>query len=142
MYCQHLKQYFTYLGERKKQFTDVTIDDLAGFVAWLQNPYIYKKVVPLLHKSARKPHTVNKAVDVVVTFYDYLTRNGEYEGKLKEALVKFIRNPGRNYKGFLHGIAETKAVKSFCLKLRLPHMELRTIKREDAAELLDKHAAT
>jgi integrase len=136
MYCHHLKQYFTYLGERKKEFTDVTIDDLAGFVAWLQNPYIHQKVVPLLHKPARKPHTVNNTVDTVVTFYDYLTRRGEYEGKLQEALVKFIRNPGRNYRGFLYGIAKTKAVKSHVLKLRVPHMVLRTIKREDAAELL------
>ncbi len=136
MYCQHLKQYFTYLGERRKEFTDVTIDDLAGFIAWLQNPYIHQKVVPLLHKPTRKPQTVNKTVDTVVTFYDYLTRHMEYEGKLPEALVKFIRNPGRNYRGFLYGIAETKAVKSHVLKLRVPRMGLRTIKRENAAELL------
>ncbi len=136
MYCQHLKQYFTYLCERRKEFTDVTIDDLAGFVAWLQNPYIHQKVVPFLHKPTRKPQTVNKTVDTVVSFYDYLTRHLEYEGKLPEALVKFIRNPGRNYRGFLYGIAETKAVKSHVLKLRAPHTGLRRIKREDAAELL------
>ncbi|MGE5633122.1 MAG: site-specific integrase [Caulobacteraceae bacterium] len=66
MYCQHLKQYFTYLGERKKEFADVTIDDLAGFIAWLQNPYIHRKVVPLLHKPARKPQTVSNTVDTEV----------------------------------------------------------------------------
>ena len=136
MYCQHLKQYFTYLGEMRKEFAYVTIDDLAGFIAWLQNPYIRQKVVPLLHKPIRKPRTVNSTIDTVVAFYDYLTRHGEYEGKLPEALVKFIRNPGRNYRGFLYGIAETKAVKSHVLKLRVPHMGLRTIKREDSAELL------
>lgn len=136
MHCQHLKQYFTYLGERKKEFSDVTIDDLAGFIAWLQNPYLHQKVVPLLHKPARKPHTVNNTVDIVVAFYDYLTRHGEYEGKLSEALVKFIRNPGRNYRGFLYGIAKTKAVKSHVLKLRVPQMRLRRLKREDATELL------
>lgn len=136
MYCQHLKQYYTYLSERRKEFTDVTIDDLAGFIAWLQNPHIHQKVVPLLYKPARKPHTVNNAVNSVVAFYDYLTRHGEYEEKLSEALVKFIRKPGRNYRGFLHGIAGTKAVKSHILKLRVPHMGLRRIKREDAAALL------
>lgn len=136
MYCQQLKQYYTYLSERRKEFTDVTIDDLAGFIAWLQNPHIHQKVVPLLHKPARKPHTVNNTVDTVVAFYDYLTRRGEYEGKLSEALVKFIRNPGRNYRGFLHGIAGTKAAKSHVLKLRVPRMGLRTVKREEAAVLL------
>ena len=75
MYCQHLKQYFTYLGERRKEFTDVTIDDLAGFIAWLQNPYIHQKVVPLLHKPARKPRTVNSTVDTVVAHVPpYLTQ--------------------------------------------------------------------
>lgn len=136
MCCQHLKQYFAYLGVRRKEFDNVTIDDLAGFIAWLQNPHIHQKVVPLMHKPIRKPQTVNKTIDTVVAFYDYLTRHGEYEEKLPEALVKFIRNPGRNYRGFLHGIAETKAVKSHVLKLRVPQMGLRTIKREDAAELL------
>jgi integrase len=138
MYCHHLKQYFTYLGERKKEVTDVNIDDLAGFIAWLQNPYIHQKVLPLLRKPARKPQTVNNTVDTVVAFYDYLTRFGEYEGKLSEAMVKFIRNPGKNYRRFLHGIAETKAVKGHVLRLRVPHMGLRTIKRENVAELLRK----
>ena len=71
MYCQHLKQYFTYLGEMRKEFAYVTIDDLAGFIAWLQNPYIRQKVVPLLHKPIRKPRTVNSTIDTVVAFYDY-----------------------------------------------------------------------
>lgn len=136
MYCQHLKQYFTYLCEMEKEFDDVTIDDLSGFIAWLQNPYIRQKVVPLLHKPIRKPRTVNSAIDTVVAFYDYLMRHGQYGGKLPEVLVKFIRNPGRNYRGFLYGIAETKAIKSHVLKLRVPQMGLRTIKREDSAELL------
>lgn len=136
MYCQHLKQYYTYLRERKKEFTEVTIDDLAGFISWLQNPHINQKVVPLLQKPARKPRTVNSTVDTVVAFYDYLTRLGEYEEKLPKALVKFIRNSGRNYRGFLYGITETKVVKSHILKLRVPRMGLRTIKQENAAELL------
>lgn len=137
MYCQHLKQFFTYLDERQKEFTDINIDDLAGFVAWLQNPYIHQKVVPLRHKSVRKARTVNNTVDDVVNFYDYLTRHSEYEDKLSGALVKFIRNPGMNYRGFLYGISDTKAIKSHVLKLSIPNERLRTIKREDAVELLE-----
>ena len=54
MYCIYLKQYFTYPEERGKIFEEVNIDDLEGFVAWLQNPYIYQKVFPLLLEATEK----------------------------------------------------------------------------------------
>ena len=136
MYCIHLKQYFMYLQDRKKDYAEVNIDDLAGFIAWLQNPYIYQKVVPLLLTPVRKPQTVNNTVDTVLAFYDYLSRHESYEGKLSQALVKFIHNPGRNYRGFLHGIAQTKEIKSHVLKLRVQQAELRTLAKVEAAELL------
>ena len=63
MYCTHLKQYYEYLAERRKSYREVNIDDLAGFVAWLQNPYLGQKVVPLRYENTRLPQTVNKAVD-------------------------------------------------------------------------------
>ena len=115
MYCTHLKHYFTYLEARKRDFEVVNIDDLASFVAWLQNPYIYQKVVPLLLTPARKPQTVNIIVDTVIAFYDYLSRHELYEGKLSQALVKFIRHPGRNYRGFLYEIAKTKEIKELLI---------------------------
>jgi hypothetical protein len=30
------------------------------------------------------------------------------ENQLSEKLVRFVRNPGRNYRSFLHGIAENR----------------------------------
>lgn len=136
MYCVHLKQYFIYLEESNKDYTEVNIDDLAGFVAWLQNPYINKKVVPIRYKPERLPQTVNNTVDTVVSFYNYLVRHEEYASRIPAVLVKFVNNPGRNYRSFLHGIAETKKVKSHVLKLQVPHMRIRTITKENAAELL------
>jgi integrase len=137
MYCTHLKHYFTYLEARKRDFEVVNIDDLAGFVAWLQNPYIYQKVVPLLLTPARKPQTVNIIVDTVIAFYDYLSRHELYEGKLSQALVKFIRHPGRNYRGFLYGIAKTKEIKSHVLKLRVPQSKIKVLTKMEASELLN-----
>ena len=115
----------------KKKFKIVNIDDLAGFVAWLQNPYIYQKVVPLLLTPARKPQTVNIIVNSVISFYDYLSRHELYEGKMSQALVKFIHNPDRNYRGFLYGIAKTKEIKSHILKLQVPQSKI------EASELLN-----
>ena len=137
MHCIHLKHFFTYLEEAVKDYERVNIDDISGFLAWLKNPDILKKVVPLRFKSERQAQTINAIVDTVVMFYDYLLRHEGMENHLSEKLMKFIRDPGRNYRSFLHGIAENRVTKSHILKLPVPRMQLRTISREDAAALLD-----
>jgi integrase/recombinase XerD len=137
MHCIHLKNFFTYLGEAEKDYEQVNIDDLAGFLAWLKNHDILKKVVPLRFESEHQPQTINAMVDTAVMFYEYLLRHEGMENQLSEKLVKFVRNPGRNYRSFLHGIAENRMIKSHILKLPVPRMQLRTISREDAATLLD-----
>ena len=137
MHCIHLKHFFTYLGEAGKDYEQVNIDDLAGFLAWLKNPDILKKVVALRFESEHQPQTINAMVDTVVMFYDYLLRHEGMENHLSEKLVKFVRDPGRNYRSFLHGIAENRMVKSHILKLPVPRMLLRTISKKDAAVLLN-----
>ena len=137
MHCIHLKHFFTYLGEAGKDYEQVNIDDLAGFLAWLKNPGILKKIVPLRFKPEHQPQTINAMVDTVVMFYDYLLRHEGMENQLSEKLVKFVRNPGRNYRSFLHGIAENRMIKSHILKLPVPRMQIRTISKEDAVKLLD-----
>lgn len=137
MHCIHLKHFFTYLGEAGKDYEQVNIDDLAGFLAWLKNPDILKKVVLLRFEPERQPQTINAMIDTVVMFYDYLLRHEGMENQLSEKLVKFIRDPGRNYRSFLHGIAENRMIKSHILKLPVPRMQLRTICREEAAALLN-----
>jgi integrase len=137
MHCIHLKHFFTYLGEAGRDFEQVNIDNLAGFIAWLKNPDIMKKVVPLRFETERKPQTINAAIDTVVMFYDYLLRHEGMENHLSEKLVKFVKDPGRNYRSFLNGIADNRMIKSHILKLPIPRMQLRTIRKEDATVLLD-----
>lgn len=43
-YCYALKQYFTYLEERKIDYKEVGVKDLADFVGWLRNPFESGKV--------------------------------------------------------------------------------------------------
>ncbi|MCD8015866.1 MAG: tyrosine-type recombinase/integrase [Lachnospiraceae bacterium] len=135
--CFHLKHYFTYLKESGKAYEDATIDDLAGFLAWLKNPDILKKVVQIRFEPDHQPQTINAVIDTVVSFYDYLLRHEGMENRLSEMLVKFVRDPGRNYRSFLHGIAENRMVKSHILKLPVPQMKIRTISKEDAVILLN-----
>jgi len=136
MHCIHLKHFFTYLGEAGNNYELVNIDDIAGFLAWLKNPDILKKVVAIRFEPEHQPQTINAMVDTVIMFYDYLLRHEGMENQLSEKLVKFVRDPGRNYRSFLHGIAENRRIKGHILKLPAPRMHIRTISREDAAVLL------
>ena len=46
-------------------------------------------------------------------------------------------NPGRHYKGFLYGIAESRPVKSNVLRMPVPRREIRRISKEETIILLD-----
>lgn len=138
MYCQHLKLYFEYLEQRELDFQEVTIDDLALFVNWLQNPYKSLKVIPKDNVAqARNPRTINIIVNTTLTFYDYILRHDEYSNNVSERLKKFVSTPSRNFKGFLYGIAhEKKKVTSNILKLKVPKSKPKTLSREEITTIV------
>lgn len=138
MYCQHLKLYFEYLQQRELDFQNVTIDDLALFVNWLQNPYKSLKVIPAHQvETARSPRTVNIIVNTVLVFYDYILRHEEYSNNISDRLRKFVSTPSRNFKGFLYGIAhEQKKVTSNILKLKVPKSKPKTLSKEEIGTLI------
>jgi len=102
--CIHLKHFFTYLEELKKQYEDVSLDDLAGLIAWLKNPDINKRVIPLRLESMHKERVINANVDTVISFYDYMMRREGLENHLSERLVKFFNNSNKNRRSFLYGL--------------------------------------
>ncbi|NFE75524.1 transposase [Clostridium botulinum] len=138
MYCQHLKLYFEYLEQQEINFQDVTIDDLALFVNWLQNPYESLKVIPV-HPTgtARSPRTVNIVINTVLAFYDYILRHEEYSNNISDRVKKFVSTPSRNFKGFLYGIAhEQKKVTSNILKLKVPKSKPKTLTKNEITTLI------
>lgn len=138
MYCQHLKLYFEYLQQRELDFQRVTIDDLALFVNWLQNPYKSLKVIPKDQvDEARSPRTINIIVNTVLAFYDYILRHEEYSNNISDRLKKFVSTPSRNFKGFLYGIAyEQKKVTSNILRLKVPKSKPKTLSKQEVTELI------
>ena len=107
--CYQLQNYYRFLEETGKDYRDITIDDIARFMAWLRNPDLLKKMVPLRFEPARKEQTINENIDRVIGFYDYLAR---------------------------YGIAENRPARSSILKMPVPQREIRRIKKEEAAALL------
>jgi site-specific recombinase XerD len=74
-YCYALKQYFTYLEERKIDYKEVGVKDLADFVGWLRNPFESGKVTPLQQIEAKRTEkSVNLIITVVTSLYDYFFR--------------------------------------------------------------------
>ncbi|KFX54458.1 tyrosine-type recombinase/integrase [Clostridium botulinum] len=138
MYCQHLKLYFEYLQQRNLNFQDITIDDLALFVNWLQNPYESLKVILSHHiESTRSPRTINIIINTVLAFYDYILRHEEYSNNISDRLKKFVSTPSRNFKGFLYGIAhEQKKVTSNILKLKVPKSRPKTLSKDEITKLI------
>lgn len=134
--CYQLQNYFTYLQETGKGYEDVTVDDVAEFMAWMRNPNILKKVVPIRFEDAHIPQTVNETVDTVISFYDYLVRRGGLENRLSEKLVRFVMMPQKNYRSFLSGIAENRPAKGSILKMPVLQRQIRRISKEEAISLL------
>lgn len=135
--CIRLMHYFEFLDERGKPHEDVTIDDIARFVGWLKNPDIEKKIVSFREKSAHAAETINKHVDTVIAFYDYLMRHEGMENRLSEKLVVFIKNPSPVYRSFLYGIADRKPAKSQMLKIPASKRVIKTVSKDDAVVLLE-----
>ncbi len=85
-YAQHLKLYGDYLELREIDLLKIAsqpnagpLDVLGDFLLWLQHPdtlsgknILFVGPVPV----ARKPKTINVIIETVLSFYDYLARDG------------------------------------------------------------------
>jgi integrase len=131
--------YFEYLEQRELDFQDITIDDLALFVNWLQNPYKNLKVVVATPIDiTRSPRTINIIVDTVLLFYDYLLRHEKYSNNISDRLRKFITSSSRSFKGFLYGIAyERSKITSHILKLKVPKSRPKTLTKIEVNILIN-----
>ena len=137
-YCYGLKHYFTFLEETGKDYKQITLQGMAEFVSWLQNPYRNSKVItasPMASKLTAK--TVNLTITVVTNFYDYLYRNDELPTDVADKLMKqiYVGN-GKRYKGFLHHITKGNPVTKNLLKVKEPKKKLKTLTKEQVVQLV------
>lgn len=135
-YCYHLKLFFEFLEQENLDFTSVKIDNMAYFVAWLQNP-LPNNVIGLVYKEPRRsPRTVNMVINTVLSFYDYLMRHEDYQQTLSERLKKNMSVSRRGFKDFLYHINKDKTFKTNILKVKMPKVKLKVLAKEDIERLL------
>ncbi|WP_312029231.1 tyrosine-type recombinase/integrase [Bacillus cereus] len=131
-YCYALKQYFTYLEEKKKDYKHISLEDLVDFVGWLRNPYEGTKVTPIFPtKSKRSEKTVNLIITVITSFYDYLYRNNQLQNDMTERLMKQIFTGERKrYKDFLYHINQENSSARNILKVKEPRKKVQALRKE------------
>ncbi|MCM3341621.1 site-specific integrase [Paenibacillus sp. MER TA 81-3] len=138
-YCYALKQYFTYLEERKINYKEVGVKDLADFVGWLRNPFESGKVTPLHQIEAKRTEkSVNLIITVVTNLYDYFFRIQEIQNDMVDKLVRqvFIGSHSK-YKGFLHHLNEGKPTNKNALKLKEPRRKPKALHKDEVEHIYE-----
>ncbi len=138
-YATALRLYWEFLSQQELDWQQITLDELAQFVTWLKLPTPSLKVLPAFPvEQARSNRTINHALTVVRSFYDYHWRRADMSMNLKDQTTTFLPPRTRRYKAFLHHISQGSPVSKNILKQkedRRQHPSILT--KEQVQELLD-----
>ncbi len=138
-YAYSLKHYWEYLAQQQLVWQRVTLDDLSRFVLWLKLPSGSLKVLPA-HPvpQARSNRTINHALTVVRSFYDYHWRLEEAVTNVKGTTTTHLPARARRYKSFLHHLTSGSPVEKNILKQKeARHLRPKTITKDQVQQLLD-----
>ncbi|EGD50383.1 integrase domain protein SAM domain protein, partial [Thermoanaerobacter ethanolicus JW 200] len=108
-YCYHLKEFFEFLQQKDRDYRDISIDDMAEFMRWLQTPHRNVKVSSIKpSQDVLQANTVNAYISSVIEFYDYLMKIDDYSIQLSQRLKKQIPGSRREFKDFLYHINKNR----------------------------------
>ncbi|WP_321993970.1 tyrosine-type recombinase/integrase [Clostridium butyricum] len=138
-YAYHLKIYFEYLQEIGFTYECITdenkeLDILSGFITYLTKydlKIIYTEYAE--RPERRNVATINAILSAVLSFYEYLYRNGE----MRE--LNIYKNGGfSSFKGFLYEMGtKKKIIRTSILKIKDKEKPLQVIKREEIDALIN-----
>lgn len=117
-YAHHLKIFWEYLETKQLQWSQITIDELAYFVATL-NGLIHDNVVYLKKETCQKrsARTINQIVNAVASFYQFQHRLGHVSDLSLTQLKKVYYNHN-SFKPFLYHLNRSPYQKRSVLKLK------------------------
>ena len=140
-YAHDLKDWFSYLSGRGLAWDEVTLEDVAAFVAWLRLPPQGRDgTVVVLGEQAHHcgASTVNRKLAAVASFYRFHARHG-----VKAAgVLRAIQAPGRGYAGtafrpFLHHVTGRSPRPRLAVKVKAPRLLPRVLTVTEAQAILD-----
>src|SRR5216684_1655172 len=138
-YAFTLKLYWEYLIQQQLDWKQITLDDLSRFILWLKLPSGSLKVLPV-HPvpQLRSNRTINHALTVVRSFYDYHWRVEETVTNVKDKTTTFLPARARRYKAFLHHITKGSPLEKNILKQpEAKRQRPKTITKAQVQQLLD-----
>jgi integrase/recombinase XerD len=142
-YAHDLKDWFTYLNSHDLDWYVVTVEDVAGFVAWLRLPPEVRdgKVVVLpaveQHCSAA---SVNRKLAALTSFCEFHARHGvELAGLLTTMQPAGQRGSGSatSYKPFLHHVTKSGPHRGRTLKLKTSRSRPKVLTAVQVQTILD-----
>lgn len=136
-YAYALASFFRFLEERGVDWRDLTLEQAARFVEWLQRPAMDIAVIhpsPDGSGTGRQAATVNKITAAMTAFYDYHAANGV---GVIERIVVWRHIARRRYKPFLHHVSKGQAVRHSRLRVRQAEMLPKTLAPDEVQLLLD-----
>lgn len=141
-YAHDLKDWFTFLGGHGLQWDSVTLEDVAGFVAWLRLPPAGREgrvaVLPTVdhHCSAS---SVNRKLAALTSFCEFHARHGVALAGLLTTLTPpgRGRSSARSYKPFLHHVTKGNSQRRRAIALATPASRPQVLTVGKAQTILD-----
>jgi integrase/recombinase XerD len=133
-YAHHLSLYWEYLQVFDLDWMQVSVIELAEFMAWLRSPNPAGVVSIQEVVAKRTESTVNVILTSVCMLYDFHEKTG------KVPHIPLYRSqimPGRKYKSFLHHITKGKAIRTRLIKLKEPKHYPKTLSSEEVKQVID-----
>ena len=137
-YAHDLKDWWAYLSRHGRGWQSVTLEDVAGFVAWLRLPPEARDgrvaVLPTVehHCSAA---SVNRKLAALTSFCEFHARHGvDLAGLLVRMQPAGHRRSATSYKPFLHHVTKNKPERQRAIKLKTspPRPRVLTVKQVQA----------
>lgn len=141
-YAHDLKDWFTFLGVRRLDWREVSLEDVAGFVAWLRLPppardgrvRILLPGVPYCAEAS-----VNRKLAALASFSEFHARHGVALDGLLVNLASTGRGGAatRPFKPFLHHVTRNNPQRRRTIKLPAPQRQPRVLTVAEAQAVLD-----
>ena len=140
-YAHDLKDWFTYLAGHDLDWQVVTVEDVAGFVAWLRLPPAGRDgkvaVLPTAgsHCSAA---SVNRKLAALTSFCEFHARHGVSLARLLTTMQPAgPRGWATSYKPFLHHVTMSGPQRRRAIKLRASRPRPQVLTAAEAQAILD-----
>ena len=140
-YAHDLKDWFTYLTSHGLDWQAVTIEDVAGFVAWLRLPPEGRDgkvaVLPTVEHHCSES-SVNRKLAALTSFCEFHARHGvKLAGLLTTMQPAGRRGSATSYKPFLHHITKSGPQRRRTIKLKMSRSRPKVLTAAEAQTVLD-----